>query len=55
MRVNVTLHFVIDNEVFCPLALGQRKQTKPPLATVAKPPTEEYALFLSRRRSVKQQ
>lgn len=45
VHVSMTLPFIVDNEVFCPLGLGQRKQTKPPLATVAKHPTEEYAFI----------
>lgn len=42
MEANIVLKFIVDKwPVYYPLGFGQRKQTKPPLATVAKRPTEE--------------
>lgn len=40
---SITLQFTVDKlSVYCSLGLGQRKQTKPPLATVVNEPIEEY-------------
>lgn len=40
------LQFIVDKwSVYCPLGVGQNQQTKPPLATVSKHPTEGYVFI----------